>query len=298
MIKNKLSTVLLCFASTSVLVSAGSSYDYMGRAPQQGGNQQQQQQGIYYPQDNTRETATFPPAWKEDRFMLNLDKGVAKEVANKMTAYRKTMTMTYDMDMLMKPITKPFRAIDRIYITSEYITTIVFPDRYAIKSVVSSAPLIENRFSSNVVTIKPKRDFVEGNLVVSMTTGDKNTVMTIRLDRYIPGMERDAKNYEAKYAKDKQFVSMMIVYQDKPNYELDEILEAYFKLYGESAVEMFDEDCKFDTMSYKGIPFYIIRDDKFGTIEYNDINFRIANEYVGCGEEEGMNIHDNDGILK
>jgi len=256
---------------------------------------------LYFPFENNPQTRAYPPEWKKEKFHLELDENVAEEVVAKRVRFKKIMNQTYNLDMLMTPIVKPFKTIDKIYITTEHITTVVFPMDYTIVAATGSKKMTQIAHSSNILTFQPKRDFIEGNIVVSLTNGETNKVATIILERYVPGMTTGNENYSIKLAKDKQFVSTVIMYKDLPKDDNTVILEAYFKLYGPNASDYFSADCKFDTFTYDGVQYYVIRDDKFGNIEYEGISYRIANSFDGCGEiSENSDIFNgmNDEVLK
>lgn len=252
-----------------------------------------------YPIDDDKLAEGFSSNWRINRFKANLDRDVAEDIREKRTAYHKTMRGTYDLNMKMEPIIKPFSTIDEIYITSEFTTTIMFPPDYTVVGAISSAKMPLNKFSSNTLYILPSRDFIEGSLTVSLTSGDQNIVMNIILRRYMNSMANGG-DYEIKYANDKQFVSTMIVYRDIPNVDVRTILETYYALKGPSARNNFDEDGNYDVFTYDGIPYYVIRDDKFGEIEWDGINYKISHKYVEHGEDVDMRMqrHFNPGEYK
>ncbi|MBD3822994.1 MAG: hypothetical protein IE916_00600 [Epsilonproteobacteria bacterium] len=217
-----------------------------------------------------------------NRFEMDLDKDVAREVTQKRDEFQRTMHRTEGLEMLMTPLEKPFKSIDSLEVTSEFTTTVFFPDRYKITGALPSEELDRLEHSANILTIKPKRNFLEGNIFVALTDGQKNTGMTINLYRHLPNRPNpDA--YSSPLAEGNQYISTMIIYIDKPNVPYEEILDAYFTLAECDPSLIFTEDGVFDVLIYQNVPFYIIRDDKFGFISLNDINYRIETKYEGFG---------------
>ena len=272
---------------TSTSLSAESRY---GKSSSRSNNKQTKEINLAFPIDNDPRIVAFPPKWREDKFILSMDKEIVKEVSNNKDYFHRAMAKTYDMDMLMKPIRKPFHSIDKIYISSEFTTTLIFPSRYSVVSNFASVPLKTNTHYANAVTVQAGRDFVEGNIVVTLTDKTQNKLAVVMLRRYIPGMENDASEYGIKYANTKQFVSSIITYRDLPKAEDDVLIEAMYDLYGDSVKYVFKRDCDFETFMYDGIQFYAMRDDKFGEIEFDGINFRISNKYISCGEQTSREL--------
>lgn len=278
--------IALCLLNLTA--SAESRYGYSGNKKNKSSNKKEI--NLFFPQSNDQRTASFPPKWKEDQFILTMDNSILEEVSNKKDYFHRAMAKTYNMDMLMKPIQKPFHSIDKVYVSSEFTTSLVFPTKYSVVSNFASVPLKTNTRYANVVTVQAGREFVEGNVVVTLTSKTENKIVVIMLRRYVPGMENGSDEYGIKYAKSKQFVSTMVTYKDMPKVEDFEIINTMYKLYGDSVKYSFKNDCDFETFLYEGIQFYVMRDDKFGEIEFDDINFRISNKYEPCGEQTSKEL--------
>jgi len=287
--------VIYLYIGVSTL-SAESRYGYSNQ--NKGNNSKKKEINLAFPIDTDPRISKFPPKWREDKFILGMDKEILEEVSNNKDYFKRAMSKTHNMDMLMKPIDKPFHSIDKIYISSEFTTTLVFPSRYSVVSNFASVPLKTNDRYANIVTVQAGRNFVEGNIVVTLTDKTKNKIVVILLRRYIPGMEKSSEDYAIKYAHTKQFVSSIITYRDLPDVEDDQIIEAMYSLYGDTVKYVFKNDCDFETFMYEGIQFYAMRDDKFGEIEFDEINFRISNKYIPCGEQTKLEMSDNNAPLK
>jgi len=260
-----------------VCANAGNAYNYGKGDPQAqmpAGNSNQQEQSSV----------------ERNHFELNIDKEILKDVEEKRADYKGLMDGTYDMDMMAQPIMRPMVSMDSIYVTTKYITTIMFPGDYAVIQAIPSFSSVHFNYSENVITIKPSASFTEGNIFVSMTDGKQNRILTINMRKFTRSLASRNKN-KGLYGKNTAFVSTMYTYIDKPNVDNITILEAYTTLFGENCGSKFTRDGAFDVFTYEDIPYYVIRDDKFGTLEFDGVNYRIANEYRAFAEEsiEGNN---------
>jgi len=227
--------------------------------------------------------------WEKDKIEININEDIVNEVEEKRIKYKKVVSQIYDFDLLMTPIIKPFRAIENEIITTEYITTIQLPDQYKIISATPSETMALNTFSENILTIKPRRTFIQGNISLTITNGTVNKTMQILLKKYYTKYAKN-RGYSSKYARNDAFVSTIIVYQEPAAGTDIEILEAYYKLFGETCRTTFGNDGDFDVFTYEEIPYYVIRDDKFGRIEFEGINFNISHEYREFAEQAKYNF--------
>lgn len=226
--------------------------------------------------------------WKKNKIEMNINEDIVNEVEEKRIKYNKVMNQTYNFDLLMTPIIKPFATIENEIITTEYVTTITLPDQYRIISSTPSEPMLLNNFSENIINIKPRKSFIQGNISLTLTNGSENKTMQILLKKYYSKYGKD-RGYASKYARDDAFVSTVIVYQDPASATNIEILEAYYSLFGDSCRATFEKDGDFDVFTYEDIPYFVIRDDKFGTIEFEGINFEISHEYREFAEQAKYN---------
>jgi len=220
---------------------------------------------------------------KRDRFEINVDTEVVEDIAKKKIDFEKAMSLTYDMDISNTPLVKPLPAIDFISVSSEYFVSIIFPEQYGVMGVNSTGEYSYKQYTENMIKFKVARNFVQGNFLVSLTNGRENKTLQIFLKRLIPNEHREQRT--GAYGEGKTTFYSMIKYVAKPSVSNIEILEAYFKLFSKPCRAVFKHDGDFDIFILQGYPFYIVRDDKFGTIESDGINFRIATESQSFGEQ-------------
>jgi len=219
-----------------------------------------------YPADSSPEISRMPPKLQQNHFEINIDQDEVETIQKRAIRFKKLIDGTYDVNIMQDIDYRPFRAIDNIFLLTNYQTTIVFPANYRIQKSTASVELQENTISQNILILKPKKDFTEGNVIVSLTDGKKNTVVELILRKFIP-----------KASDFKNIIHTFIKYVEVPKISDYRMLKIYFKMYGNKRISYFNRDGKFDIIEYKKIPFYIIRDDRFGRIEYKGVNFRIAN---------------------
>ena len=222
---------------------------------------------------------------KQNAYEMNLDPIIADEVARKKDAYYRSIHQTRNMHMSSTAIRKPFQDIDMVYITTEYQTVFIFPQKYFIQKATASEPLAYNSHTENILTIKPLRNFVEGNIVVALSTGAENKVAIINLRKYLSD-EFVHREGSSKFENGEKQLSNMIVYVDKVKASDTEILDAYLALKGDKCYTTFSKDGAFDTIIFQDTLFYIIRDDKYGNIELDGINYTISTQYRSFGEIE------------
>lgn len=257
---------------------------------QQGGgyatDQQVSLEGVskLYPYDRTPGLKTKTPELMQDDFEMNIDKEVANRVLKQQRRYQRITSGIHDVAFLQKPIVKPFSAIDTIYVTTEYATTIVFPKGMSIQYAQSGTAFAINKFDQNVFIIQPNRDFQGTNIVVGLSDGKSNYVANIMVEKYLPGnIVKD--NVEERYLSCGEYISTMITYINPPKIKPIEVLKRYFALFGETAIRNFKKNGSFDVITIGSMPFYIIRDERGGSIVYRDINFRISDRYEMFAEQ-------------
>jgi len=256
---------LLLGLTTSVFAEFAPPPSYSNTSTRGGGNQQEKM-SIYYPHDTSPDVVKMPNQLKKNHFEIGIDKDEVSYVQKRKQRFQKLLDGTYDANVIQKVSYRPFRAVDNINVMTNYITAIYFPENYKIKKAVSSVDQESIRTSQNVLFIKPKKDYQEGNIFVSLSDGRKNTIVSLVVKKFIANVTRE----------DNIFYSV-IEYVSIPKISDYELLKIYFKLCGKSKIKYFDKDGKTDVIEYKNIPFFITRDDRFGEIEYKGVNFRISN---------------------
>jgi hypothetical protein len=219
---------------------------------------------------------------------------VEKQAAYKEAQIRKIqrqliLSEIFDTDILMQPITRVIRAIDTIGITPEYITTILMPSNITIMEAQASfdAALLERK--QNLLRLRPKRKgFASGNIVLTLSDGNKNYEMTIIVNRYY---QQDCQINDGGYickkmrqvwTQDKNSKSYAYAFNNLSLYyhyispsildPLDAIAE-YEKLKKKRLNIKSDGD--FDMFVFRGISYKIIRDDTHGDIYYRAHKYRV-----------------------
>ena len=212
-----------------------------------------------------------------------------KESQMKRTQRKMILSEIFDPDVLMQPITRVIRAVDSIGVTPEYITTILFPDKMEIKDAKTSfdAPLFE--FNKNLLRFRPNQDtFHAGNMVITLSDGEKNYEMSIQVSRYfqkdctVEGnqyvcwkMKKDWTKSKSSKAYPYAYNNLSLYYKYKNAKILEpmDVISIYEKLKGYPLNLKRDGD--FDVVTYDDISYRIIRDDTFGEIYYRAHKYRV-----------------------
>ncbi len=231
-----------------------------------------------YPLDRRPGFQSKTPELLQDEFEMNIDRETVNRVLKQQRRYERIVSGIHDVAFLQKPITKPFSAVDTIYVTTEYITTIVFPKGLKVTYADTGESFDINKFDQNALWFQPKRNFQGTNMVVGLTDGNQNYVVNIMIEKYLPGnIVKD--NIEERYLSCGEYISTMIRYINPPKIASIEILKKYFSLFGENSIKKFKKNGAFDVITIGGMPFYIIRDDRRGDIVYENVSFRISDRY-------------------
>lgn len=279
----KIGFSLFALALSSSFIHAGQEYNYNNS---KGNSNQKVDLGIMYPQNNV--TAKSNPQLQKNRFEINIDQSIVNEISQKRTEYIRAINQTQDMIMSNQPIYKPFSAIDNIYVTTSYSTVLMFPRKYKVTKATSAASMMELNHSENTVTFRPTKEFIEGNIVVGLTSKQGNRICVINVMKY-SRTALDAKKALNQFDDGADQLSTIIAYIDKPVASNINILNAYLRLNAENCYSTFANDGDFDVFTYKNIAYYVIRDDKFGEIEIDGINYRISTNYTSFGDRGQSN---------
>lgn len=232
-----------------------------------------------------------PIQLQRDRIEMNTVKNanLYKESQIKRTQRKMILSEIFDPDILMQPVTRVIRAIDSIGVTPEYITTILFPHEMEIKDAKTSfdAPLLE--FNKNLLRFRPNQEnFHAGNMVITLSDGQKNYEMSIQVSRYYQKdctvkneqyicwkMKKDWSKSKSSKAYPYAYNNLSIYYTYKNAKILDpmDIISIYEKLKGHPLSLKKNGD--FDVLTYDGISYRIIRDDTFGEIYYRAHKYRV-----------------------
>lgn len=231
-----------------------------------------------YPLDRRPGLKTKNPQLEQDTFEIEIQRNMVNKVLKEQRRYERLMGGIQDVSLLQKPITRPFAAIDTIRITTEYMTTLVFPKEYKVQYAKSTSEFLINEFDQNVLLIQPKKDYQSGSMAIGLSDGNGNTVVNIIVEKYLPG-DILHDRVEDRYLSCGEYISTMIRYINPPKLNDLDILKRYFALYGDKSLKNFPSSGAFDVITIANMPFYIIRDDKYGTIDYRNASFRIALKY-------------------
>ena len=232
-----------------------------------------------------------PLQLQRDRIEMNTvqNADLYKESQIKRTQRKMVLSEIFDPDVLMQPVTRVIRAIDSIGVTPEYITTILFPNEMEIKDAKTSfdAPLLE--FNKNLLRFRPKQEtFHAGNMVVTLSDGQRNYEMSIQISRYYQKdctvkndqyicwkMKKDWTKSKSSKAYPYAYNNLSIYYTYKNAKILEpmDIISIYEKLKGYPLNLKKNGD--FDVVTYDGISYRIIRDDTFGEIYYRAHKYRV-----------------------
>jgi len=232
-----------------------------------------------------------PVQLQRDRIEMNTVKNadIYKESQIKRMQRNMVLSEIFDPDVLMQPVTRVIRAIDSIGVTPEYITTILFPHEMEIKDAKTSfdAPLLE--FNKNLLRFRPNQaNFHAGNMVITLSDGQKNYEMSIQVSRYYQKdctvkseqyicwkMKKDWTKSKSSKAYPYAYNNLSVYYTYKNAKILDpmDIISIYEKLKGHPLNLKKDGD--FDVLTYDNISYRIIRDDTFGEIYYRAHKYRV-----------------------
>ena len=232
-----------------------------------------------------------PAELQRDRIEMNTVKNadLYKEIQIKRRQRNLVLAEMFDPDILMQPVVRVIRAIDSIGVTPGYITTILFPNEMEIKDAKTSfdAPLLE--FKNNLLRFRPNaKTFYAGNMVITLSDGQKNYEMSIQVSRYYQKdctvkndqyvcwkmkkewtKSKSSKAYPYAYNN----LSVYYTYKNAKILEPLDIISIYEKLKGHPLSLKKDGD--FDVVMYDGISYRIIRDDTFGEIYYRAHKYRV-----------------------
>jgi hypothetical protein len=232
-----------------------------------------------YPLNTSEDKISTNPTILENRFMLNIDEEVAKDVTAKQHRYHKIVNGVFDAKILNKPVTKPLATSDTLHVSTEFITTLMLPKKYKIVSVNFSKKNDIMEYSQNLLYFQPSKDFHIGNAIITIADDKSNYFINLTIEKYLlsnTSLDID----ERRYVSENSYISTVYEYVDVPQVDPIDILKMYFQLHGEEALSRFKKQGDFDSFIVEGMPFFIIRDDDFWQVEYKETPFRISNKYI------------------
>jgi len=215
-----------------------------------------------------------PPFVQEDRFQMDADPKAYDSVKDRMNNFKKMLSGTLDMEILLKPIIKPLKTIDLLYLHSSYFTTIILPEGMVIDSAIPSFVMSEKiKFSENILYIKPDNDFLNGNILITYSDGKQNYHLNIMVKNY------ETENCE--YSSDKQqylcsenAFGAVYAYHYEVNVDDIDILFAYSDVKRDNMKYL--KENGYDAVVFNGVTYYIILDQEFGSIYYKGSKYRIS----------------------
>ena len=190
---------------------------------------------------------------------------------------KKILNNVFDISILKKPVTKILKSISHIYVNPVYIQQIILPKKYKITSAVSSVKFDLFKFQNNELHLKANSNFSFGNIIVYYTDGKNNYSMNILVDNYI--QKRCIlldKHYFCKKKRDKfsfAYENFALIYYFKDIKPLDklDVIALYEHLTNKKITSI--KNNSFVTFEYKGITYFIYRDDKNGDIIVDNKKF-------------------------
>jgi len=216
---------------------------------------------------------------KRYRFEIDADKFyyLYDIIRKKMNDRKRILQGDYDISVLMRPSKRLFKSIDHIFLTTNYISQIVMPKEMKITDAVASFPTTLFDFSENELRLRPKKDFASGNIILHVSDGVKNYTVNLLAENYlqkkceyIKGVlyceNVRTKTTPPKYKYANESVSLIYQYSKiKPLSDI-EAIHLYKTLYGKDLNIKRNGD--FVAFDYKGISYFIYRNDKFGNVFY------------------------------
>jgi len=226
----------------------------------------------YYPFEPTKKN--IPAFVQEERFKMNVKKEEYEEILEKKDKFRKILNSTLGMEILQKPTVKQIKTIDMIYIHPSYISTIILPEGSEISFAKASFVTPEAIFfDKNVLNIRPEKNFLNGNVIVYYTKERKNYHLNLILKNY-----RTATcivdEIKKEFICQNSGFSLVYDYEKEKKKDDIDILFAYADLVNNNMGELNERG--FAKVIYENELYYIIRDEKFGSIFYKGGKYRVA----------------------
>lgn len=231
-----------------------------------------------FPYESKEENKIFTnPQILKDRFELNLNQDIAKDVINQKDNYTKIMTETVDLNLLVDSITRTIKNVDTIFIHPHFLTTINLPDETEIIYAKSSVEMFVFDFSRNLLMLQPIKDFVNGNILITYRDNEKTYYMNLIINKYTQKPVDTSLN---KYVTDDNYLALNYKYIKNQNIDLINILKHYLQLNGDNIINAFKKDGDYDVIQLNGVSYFIVRDSQFGEIDYKGIRFSISTKYM------------------
>jgi len=271
---NKLLFVSMVVFSMSLFAKFPEANTYDVNNPQRANSQNLGFTGEY-PFDKRK--LSVPPVVQKERFELNLKKPIVKDLQRKVKRKQSLLDGTLDIAVLQKPIYRAMRTIDTLYLHSNFITTIIFPKNIVIKTAGASFSTNEFSYSQNILLLQPTNNARNGNIVFSLSNGNRNYMMTIFVKQYFGKEKCRVENGNYKCADD--YLATIIKYVQPKKLTVDfqlQLLEDYLRLNGLKKLTI-PHNLGYVVLQKGKETYYIIRDDEFGTIFKSGLSLTIKN---------------------
>lgn len=288
-LKNKISIALAILLVSSIGLKAEQislKYPIKDLDPNQIEKGNNNSGGGYASNNKSNGKETIFDETHKNNFEINSDEAIYQKIINSRDKYNKLLNETLNLEYMMNPEIRPFKSMDSIFIHPNHITTIVLPTDIELKTAKASFRADVFDLSENSILIKPDRDFNTGNIVVTATNKKENFIFNIFIRKIeIPFVSFDS-DYN-KYLIENNYLSLIYQYERKNIEDKFAIVQKYLKtnnIKSDDLGVVFSNEGDYDMMIYKGVTYYIIRDSRFGTINYGDVDLRVDTKYTFAEE--------------
>lgn len=235
--------------------------------------------------NNSNDNMVLQETYKNN-FEMNADEAIFQKTINSRDRYNKLLNETLNLDYMMTPEVRPFKSTDTIFIHPNHITTIVLPVDIQLKVAKASFPTDVFDLNENSVLIKPGRDFSTGNIVITATNLKENFIFNILVRKIETSIVFFDSDYH-KYLIEDNYLSLIYQYERKTIDDKFNVIQNYLKINNIKSYDLdkiFTKEGDFDMVIFKGVTYYIIRDSRFGNINYGNIDFRVDTKYTFSSE--------------
>jgi len=191
---------------------------------------------------------------------------------------KKVLDNVFDISILKKPSVKILKSISHIYINPVYIQQLILPKQYKITNAITSTPFSLFKYQNNELHLKASNNFQYGNIVIYYTDGKNNYSMNLLVDNYFQKecMLLNKKYFCRNKKRDKfalSYENFALIYQFKDIKPLDplEAITLYQNFSKRKITNI--KNHSFVSFEYKGLTYFIYRDDTNGNIIVNNKKF-------------------------